>query len=68
LTAIPEEDWGFNAWSGSISSTTNPIEISVNSAQTIFANFEEAQTSQTTGVSPHLAAGSPGGTYDLITS
>lgn len=68
LTAIAEEDWGFNAWSGSISSTTNPIEISVNAAQTIFANFEEAQTSQTTGVSPLLAADGPGGTYDLITS
>ena len=68
LTAIAEEDWGFTAWSGSISATTNPIEISIDEAQTVFANFEETQASQSTSGSPLVAADGPGGTYDLITS
>ena len=68
LTAVAEDDWGFTAWSGSISATTNPIETSINEAQTIIANFEETQTNQTTSDSPLLAADGPGGTYDLITS
>ncbi|MEL0225877.1 MAG: hypothetical protein VW912_04300, partial [Flavobacteriaceae bacterium] len=68
LTAVAEDGWGFTAWSGSISATTNPLETSINEAQTIIANFEETQTNQTTSDSPLLAADGPGGTYDLITS
>ena len=68
LTAIAEENWTFTSWSGSISSTTNPIETSINATQTIFANFEEIPTSPSASSSPLLAADGPGGTYDLITS
>ena len=68
LTASTEGDWTFTAWSGSISTTTNPIEISINAAQTIFASFEETSTGQSSSDSPLLAADGPGGTYDLISS
>ena len=68
LTAIAEEDWTFTAWSGAISSTTNPIETSINATQIIFANFEETPSSPSAISSPLLAADGPGGTYDLITS
>ena len=41
LLAVPENHWQFTRWSGDISSTDNPIEITVNSTKTIIANFEE---------------------------
>ena len=60
LTAVAEDDWGFTAWSGSISATTNPIEIIINEALTIIANFEETQTNQTTSDSPLPSCRRPG--------
>ena len=68
LNAIPEENWIFTSWSGSISSTLNPIEFKVESAETITANFEKIQTPQSSTSTLLLAADGPGDTYDLITS
>lgn len=68
LNAIAEENWRFINWSGSISSTINPIEFTVNSAHTVFANFEAIQSAESSTSSFLLAADGPGGTYDLITS
>ena len=41
----------FHAWSGSVSSTQNPIEVSINEAKTVTAAFSEidSSTSSTTG-------------------
>ena len=40
LTANPSNDeWEFSFWSGSVSSTTNPIEVTVDQSKTITATF-----------------------------
>ena len=44
LTANPSDGWIFNRWSGSVSSTDNPIELSVNESKTISVSFEMLQT------------------------
>ena len=41
LTAVPAAEWLFTGWSGDVSSTENPIELTVNSNQTVTANFEK---------------------------
>jgi len=46
VTATPEEGYAFKGWSGSITSTENPITVSVDSNMEVVANFEK-----TTGVS-----------------
>lgn len=68
LSAIAANQWRFTEWTGDISSTDNPLELTVNSTKTITANFEEtAQLSNPTeGVS--LSADGETNTYDLITS
>ena len=40
LTANPASGWEFSSWSGSVSSTTNPIELTVDEAKTITATFD----------------------------
>ncbi len=67
LNAIAEDNWTFTTWSGSISSTSNPVELTINSALSIFAHFEAVQTPLTSSA-PRLAADGPGDTYALITS
>ena len=41
ITAIPEKDWQFVGWSGDLSGTENPAEITINSPLSITATFEE---------------------------
>ena len=41
LTANPLDEWVFTGWSGSVSSTENPIELTVNESKTISVNFEK---------------------------
>ena len=41
LSAAPSENWNFNGWSGAVSSTDNPIELTVDSAKTVTATFLE---------------------------
>jgi len=51
LTANPSDEWVFTGWSGSVSSTDNPIELSVNESKSITATFETSNqlfTSNTT--------------------
>ena len=40
LTAVPTDGWEFLGWSGSVSSTDNPIELSVNEEKMITATFQ----------------------------
>lgn len=40
LSAQPNPGWGFSHWSGTLSSTVNPIEITLDQAQHISANFK----------------------------
>ncbi len=42
LTAIPDEGWEFEEWSGDISSTENPYTITMTSEKTVTIVFEKA--------------------------
>lgn len=42
LTANPLNGWIFSQWSGSVSSTTNPIEVTIDQIKEITASFEKA--------------------------
>ena len=68
LRAIAANQWRFSGWNGDISSTDNPLELTINSTKTLTANFEETNqsTDLTEGVS--LRADGETNTYDLITS
>ncbi len=68
ITAVPSESWSFLAWSGDVSSTSNPVEITINSSKIIAATFFKTTTSTTASKSVVLEADGPGGTYSLITS
>ena len=39
LTAMPTGDWEFMEWSGDITSTTNPVQITINGPKTIKVKF-----------------------------
>ena len=39
LTATPSQGWSFLGWSGSVSSTENPIELSVNESKNVTSTF-----------------------------
>ncbi|MBN1351492.1 carbohydrate binding domain-containing protein [candidate division KSB1 bacterium] len=41
LTAVPAENYEFQAWSGSVSSSSNPITIVMGADKNITANFEK---------------------------
>lgn len=51
LTANASDGWSFSSWSGNVSSTQNPIEVSINEAKTVTATFNEidSSTSSSTG-------------------
>ena len=51
LTANASDGWSFSSWSGNVSSTQNPIEVSINEAKTVTAAFSviDSSTSSTTG-------------------
>lgn len=39
LTALPDEGWEFDSWSGSVVSSQNPLVVDVNAAKDIVVNF-----------------------------
>jgi surface protein len=39
LTALPNEGWEFDSWSGSVVSSQNPLVVDVNAAKDIVVNF-----------------------------
>ena len=41
LTAVPSDGWGFSGWSGTISSTENPIQLTVDESKSITSTFLE---------------------------
>ena len=51
LTANASDGWSFSSWSGNVSSTQNPIEVSINEAKIVTATFSEidSSTSSSTG-------------------
>ena len=41
LTAIPSSGWGFKEWTGDLTGTDNPVQITIDKAKTVKAVFEE---------------------------
>jgi len=39
LTAVPSDEWEFKEWTGDITSTENPLQITINNATTVKAKF-----------------------------
>jgi len=52
LTSIPEPGWKFTGWSGDVTSTDNPLTVTVNSNLSITAEFEPDGYSLTVIVEP----------------
>ena len=45
LIAVPSDGWIFTEWSGSVSSTENPIQLTVDESKSVTANFSIIQES-----------------------
>ncbi|WP_214078621.1 Ig-like domain-containing protein [Mesotoga sp.] len=41
LTANPNSGWNFDSWSGDLTGSTNPVNITMNENKTVTANFSE---------------------------
>lgn len=41
LTAVPDDEWEFEEWSGDYTGTENPIQITIDKAMSIVATFED---------------------------
>ncbi|MGF3554625.1 MAG: InlB B-repeat-containing protein, partial [Thermoplasmatota archaeon] len=67
LTAIPETGWSFSHWSGDLTGSENPINITMNSNKIVYANFilcEYTLTLTTSGTGTGtIQASPPGPTY-----
>jgi hypothetical protein len=48
LTATPSDEWEFKEWTGDVTGTENPIEITIDKAKTTTAVFEEQSSSEST--------------------
>ncbi len=59
LTAVPDAGWAFSAWSGALTGSTNPIDITMDSDKTVTATFVPLDFTVTALVAPPeaLAAG-----------
>ena len=52
LTAVPQTGYHFTGWSGELSGTTNPCQISMNGAKSVTANFAISAPTTPTPTSP----------------
>lgn len=52
LTATPENGWLFTGWTGDITSTDNPLSVTVQQNYDLTANFEKIEYTITANVSP----------------
>jgi len=51
LTANPDSGWNFDSWSGDLTGSTNPVNITMNEDKTVAANFSEITYTITFSVS-----------------
>ena len=65
LTATPAEHYEFTGWTGDVTSTDNPLTVTVNSDMTITANFQEHTKYTITAVpnDENMGTVTGGGTY-----
>ena len=59
LTANPLDEWVFTGWSGSVSSTDNPIELTVNESKTISVTFIPVGSETTSNTSTDTSTNTP---------
>ena len=61
VQAYPDEGWRFDHWSGALSGSGNPAEVSMNASKVVTAHFvrETGVTSREEGGRVTVAAGSP---------
>jgi len=52
VTTSPNPGWSFTGWSGDLSSTTNPQNITMNSNKSVTANFTQNEYTLTVLISP----------------
>jgi len=67
LTATPDAGYAFSNWSGSVSGTANPVNITMNGNKSVTANFTEVQVPVYTLTTSVVGSGSvspSGGTYE----
>ena len=67
LTAEPNIGWDFDRWTGSVSSTANPVTLTILANEAVTATFEAIQYNLATSVAPSGSGGitvtPPGPTY-----
>jgi hypothetical protein len=61
LTATPLQGWRFSHWSGDVSSTANPLQITMTANQSIVANFVPASSAPEAGICLDFNSGAPAG-------
>ena len=61
LTASPSSGWEFSRWSGSVSATTNPLELTLNEAKTVTATFERLAQENT-----YMTVAQGNGTLEVV--
>ena len=69
VTAIPDAGWQFDGWSGALSGTTNPADITMDANKSVTATFSQLPVEQYTLTVNTVGQGSvtlnpPGGVYD----
>ncbi|MGD2093234.1 MAG: C1 family peptidase [Candidatus Aminicenantes bacterium] len=69
LTAVPDAGWQFDGWSGDLTGTTNPADITMDANKSVTATFSQLPVQQYTLTVNTVGQGSvtldpPGGTYD----
>ena len=50
LTAVPDAEWRFTGWSGSLTGNGNPVIITVNSNMSVYANFVQNEYTLTMSI------------------
>ena len=68
LRAVPITGWVFSHWSESVSSTANPVEITMNQHISATAHFSRDTNNETSSNATILSANGPGATYEEITA
>ena len=65
LTSNPSEGWSFTGWSGDLSGSTNPINITMNADRNVTASFSSIQYAIAVSANPEIGGTVTGnGTYD----
>ncbi len=65
LTAVPTFGWTFHQWSGDLTGTDNPMNITIDSNKTVTATFQDAIPPQISNVQAIPASTAQGGSVNI---